>query len=312
MSDQDRLDQLLIRWRELTKQGLRPAAAEICADCPELTDAFQRRLLGMENVAALLKIPATSSDEKALLAETSDGTNYWTGLRDALGPAADSDQAWDGATARTRLSFLDPPIEPGCLGCLGAYRVLEVLGEGGMGIVLKAEEAQPRRLVAIKVVRPEHATPQSRQRFLREGQALASVEHERIVPVYRVDEFRDVPFIVMPLLQGESLRARLKDENRLPLDEVLRIGREIAEGLAAAHSSGVIHRDIKPANIWLRGPEQRVVLLDFGLARPVFGQDEQGANLTSAGSGRLHGPRTSRGPGNRRTGRPVQPGMRAL
>lgn len=198
--------------------------------------------------------------------------------------------------------FLDPPEANHCLGRLGPYSILEVIGEGGMGIVFKAQEPQPRRTVAIKVMRPEVATPEFRTRFLRESQLLATVEHERVVPVFRVDEFRGLPFLVMPFLQGESLACRLqiwrKRRQRdqavsagnaaprscgLPLREVLRLGREIAEGLAASHAAGVIHRDIKPSNIWLRGDERHVVLLDFGLARPLSGHDEHGANLSAVG-----------------------------
>jgi hypothetical protein len=164
------------------------------------------------------------------------------------------------------------------VGRLGGYRVLRVLGEGGMGVVFEAEEQRPLRRVALKVMQPELASgEQARRRFLREGQAAASVEHERVVPVFRVDEAGGVPFLVMPLLPGESLEARLKREPRLPPAEALRIGREAAEGLAAAHQEGLVHRDVKPGNVWLRRPGGSVVLLDFGLARPW-----QGPGLTAS------------------------------
>jgi serine/threonine protein kinase len=178
----------------------------------------------------------------------------------------------------TPYPYLTPPEAPGELGRLGGYRVLRVLGEGGMGVVFEAEEQRPLRRVALKVMKSELAGgEQARRRFLREGQAAATVEHERVVPVFRVDEAGGVPFLVMPLLPGESLEARLKREQRLPLAEVLRVGREAAEGLAAAHHKGLVHRDVKPANIWLRQPGGSVVLLDFGLARPW-----QGPGLTGS------------------------------
>ena len=114
------------------------------------------------------------------------------------------------------------------------------------------------------------ATALARQRFLREARSAAAIEHDHIVIIYQVGEDRGVPFLAMQFLQGESLEDRLAREGKLPVAEVLRIGREIAEGLAAAHARGLIHRDVKPGNIWLEGAvEARVKLLDFGLARAV-------------------------------------------
>ena len=155
------------------------------------------------------------------------------------------------AAGGERLNFLAPPQGPGELGRLGPYRVRKVLGAGGMGMVLMAEDPALKRTVALKVMRPELAArPDARQRFLREAQATAAIEHPHIVHVYQVGEDRGVPFLAMPFLKGEALDARLKRE-RLPVAEVVRLGRQIAEGLAAAHRNGLIHRDIKPANIWL-------------------------------------------------------------
>ncbi len=166
------------------------------------------------------------------------------------------------------------------IGWLGRYRVLRVLGAGGMGVVFEAEDGQLQRRVALKVIRPALAgSPTARQRFLREARATAAVEHEHIVTVYHADEDRGVPFLAMPLLKGETLESRLQREGRLPLTEVLRIGRETAAGLAAAHEARLIHRDIKPSNIWLEGKAGRVKILDFGLAQAA---DESG-KLTGSG-----------------------------
>jgi serine/threonine protein kinase len=164
--------------------------------------------------------------------------------------------------------FLTPPQGPDELGRLGPYRVLKVLGAGGMGVVFQAEDPRLKRLVALKAMRPGLANgATARERFLREAQATAAVEHDHIVHIYQVGEERGVPFLAMPLLKGETLHDRLKREGKLPLPEVLRIGRETAEGLAAAHERGLIHRDIKPGNLWLEGKRGRVKVLDFGLAR---------------------------------------------
>jgi hypothetical protein len=186
------------------------------------------------------------------------------------------------------LDFLAPPQSPDELGRLGPYRLLEVLGKGGMGIVFRAEDTHLKRLVALKTMRPSVAArPAERARFLREAQVAASVSHDHIVAIHHVGEDRGVPFLAMPLLTGESLEDSLKRRaGPWPVAEVLRLGQQITEGLAAAHEHGLIHRDIKPANIWLekvsarpksksglmaptqidsQGLATRAKLLDFGL-----------------------------------------------
>ncbi len=188
------------------------------------------------------------------------------------------------------LGVLSPPLFPDELGRLGEYRVLKKLDSGGMGIVFLAEDPALRRRVALKVMRPEIAAlPVARHRFLREAQAAAALEHENVVPIYQVGETpQGMPFIAMQFLTGESLADRLDRDGPLPLAEILRVGREIAQGLAAAHAVGLIHRDIKPANIWLYerpgaedgGPRGQVKVLDFGLARSLTGD----TGLTQSGA----------------------------
>jgi formylglycine-generating enzyme required for sulfatase activity len=200
------------------------------------------------------------------------------GSHTAGGPAA------GGAGGNRELyDFLAPAQQPDEIGRLGAYRVLKVLGHGGMGVVFQAEDPSLKRKVAIKAMLPALAASDSaRQRFLREAQTAAAIEHDHIVPIYQVGEDRGVPFIAMPFLKGEPLDARLKRERMLSVAEVVRIGREAAKGLAAAHAAGLVHRDIKPANLWLEGEEGRVKVLDFGLARAASddGQlTQQGAIL---------------------------------
>src|SRR5438876_2704375 len=100
------------------------------------------------------------------------------------------------------------------------------------------------------------ASDSARKRFLREAQATAAIKHDHIVTIYQVGEDRGVPFLAMQFLQGESLDERLKREGLLEVAEVLRIGKEVSEGLSAAHERGLIHRDIKPANIWLEAVDE--------------------------------------------------------
>jgi formylglycine-generating enzyme required for sulfatase activity/serine/threonine protein kinase len=169
------------------------------------------------------------------------------------------------------LDFLAPAQSPDELGRLGPYRVLKVLGQGGMGMVFKAEDPQLERTVALKLMLPAIAQrKEARERFLREARAAAKLEHDHIIPIFQVGEDRGVPYIAMPFLKGMSVEDWLKKKGRFTIPQVLRLGREIAKGLQAAHERGLVHRDIKPANLWLDATTQgRIKILDFGLARPV-------------------------------------------
>ncbi len=142
---------------------------------------------------------------------------------------------------------------------LGEYRVLRQLGVGGMGVVYIAEDPKLRRQIALKIIRPDLvARADLRERFLREAQAVAAVEHDHIVAIFHVGEHNGTPYLAMPLLRGRPLEEALREaDGPLPVDEVLRIGRQTAEGLAAAHERGLVHRDIKPNNIFLEAPATR-------------------------------------------------------
>ena len=183
------------------------------------------------------------------------------------------------------LSFLDPPMEPGDLGRIAHYRVIDTLGVGGMGVVLRGEDTHLRRPVALKVMRKEFVDSfASRERFLQEARVAAAVESENIVTVYQVGMHNDVPFLAMQYLNGEALDGRLNRQAPLPIPFALLIARQTAAGLADAHANGLVHRDIKPANIWLEtdpasGKFRRVRLLDFGLARIL----DSNRKLTSMG-----------------------------
>ncbi len=156
------------------------------------------------------------------------------------------------------------------MGKLGTFEIVRVVGRGGMGIVLHAIDTCLERDVAIKVLDPELARDElARTRFCREARAAASISHENVVAVHQVehDEDKDLPFLVMELISGESLEKKLERDGKLSLKEIVSIGMQTAAGLAAAHDKGLIHRDIKPGNILLEKSGQRVKLTDFGLAR---------------------------------------------
>lgn len=205
------------------------------------------------------------------------------------------------ADLRTRFPFLGAPLEEGEVGWLGAYRILGVLGEGGMGVVFEAEDSHLRRRVALKVMKPELAANLVyRQRFLHEARAAAGLPSDHVVTIYQVGMTDDVPFLAMQLLQGESLEQRLWRAGPLPWAEVAEIGRQVAEGLAVAHDQGLIHRDIKPANIWLESrPDgakgSRVKLLDFGLARAANGPSHLTASGVVVGTPQYLAPEQARG-----------------
>jgi WD40 repeat protein/serine/threonine protein kinase len=168
------------------------------------------------------------------------------------------------------LDFLSASDDPAHLGMLDHFAILGVIGRGGMGLVLRGLDTCLQREVAVKVLDPALAEDETAQhRFCREARAAASITHENVVAVHHVaeEETSEVPYLVMQMIEGESLEERLAQTGTPDVKEIVRIGREIAEGLAAAHAKGLIHRDVKPANVLLEQGTGRVKLTDFGLAR---------------------------------------------
>jgi serine/threonine-protein kinase len=157
------------------------------------------------------------------------------------------------------------------------YRIERVLGEGGMATVYLALDLKHRRQVAVKVMRPELAATLGADRFLREVEIAAKLSHPHILPMHDSGAIGGFLYYVMPYVEGESLRDRLQREGRLPVDESVRLAREVAEALAYAHQRGIIHRDIKPANIMLGAGHALVA--DFGIARALGSE----AALTGTG-----------------------------
>lgn len=168
------------------------------------------------------------------------------------------------------VDFLDPAATPDTLGRLGDIDILEVIGQGGMGIVLKGHQPELNRFVAVKVLGPHLATSgPARKRFAREAQATAAILHPSVMPILMVSSSGNLPYLVMPYVACESLQQRIDRAGPLETLDLLRIGVQTARGLAAAHAQGLVHRDIKPANILLERGVDRVLLTDFGLARAI-------------------------------------------
>jgi WD40 repeat protein len=273
--------------------------ATICTECPE--PAQLRRLINgslptEEQAQLTAHLDSCESCQKAIEhiaaggsglldcayraneSNPEDTSAYWPALRklerEVLRPTvlADTTAGNNWSLPDVSLEFLDPAQEPGTLGKLGRFHVVEVIGQGGMGLVLRALDACLQRQVALKVLDPRYARNDlARNRFIREARAAASIAHENVVSVHHVETHReDIPYLVMRLVKGESLQDRLDAaKGPLELHEILRIGKQMAAGLAAAHEQTLIHRDIKPANILLEAGTGRVLLTDFGLARAV-------------------------------------------
>ncbi len=266
---------------------------ESCPDADELKQLIDGSLSGDRQTectkhmdtcgccqARLEEIATSGSDVKELVKglhsnEPMATSAYWPALSAVQGNQTSARQVAAAVTPpRTRdlsLSFLQPPSDAAYLGRLAHFDVMRVLGRGGMGVVLEAFDSRLQRNVALKVLDPDLVEDEtSRMRFCREARAAASITHEHVVAVHQVEKAGDgkLPYLVMQLISGESLDQRLARE-KLSVRDVVLIGMQAAQGLAAAHAQGLVHRDIKPGNILLETPGDRVKLTDFGLARVV-------------------------------------------
>lgn len=164
--------------------------------------------------------------------------------------------------------FLGPTDDPNMMGRLGRYEVVGLIGRGSTGMVVKALEPQLNRFVAIKILSPMYSSNgAARSRFEREARSVAAVINENVVPIYAVDDYQGLPYLVMQYISGGSLLQRIEKQGPLETCEVARVGMQVARGLAAAHEQGIVHRDVKPANVMLEDRVERAMVTDFGLAR---------------------------------------------
>ena len=160
------------------------------------------------------------------------------------------------------------------------YRIVRLLGKGGMGAVYLARDLALDREVAIKVVKPHSSTREVQERLRREARTAARLSHPNIVPLHAFGEVEGMPYFVMGYVRGESLAVRLRREGRLPEEEARRVVADVAEALDHAHRQGVVHRDVKPDNVLLDDESGRALLTDFGVARALGGNE----TLTAVGS----------------------------
>lgn len=279
--DDDSLRRMLRDEAEASATEVLARHLESCALCRRRIDA----LAGAEQVVPATAVLITARRESASLRSLMDRLRSREFALDGL--------AEESAPA-SNLEILSPPLRPGALGRFAGYDVLERIASGGMGVVFKAHDPALNRIVAIKVLAPVLAASESaRRRFLREARAAAAVTHEHVVAIHAVGEHRGLPFLVMQFIAGSSLEARLQ-QGPLALAEILRIGHQTAQGLAAAHAQGLTHRDVKPGNILLENGVERVKLTDFGLARAA---DEPGVTRPGvlAGTPEFMSPEQARG-----------------
>jgi eukaryotic-like serine/threonine-protein kinase len=225
---------------------------EDCSDCRELVEEGSGSDQDWQWARELLSISQNP-------APASPGTDE---------PAPEDTGLFPPLVDRSALSFLAPADDPAMIGRVGRYEISGFLGRGSAGIVLKGFDRALNRNVAIKVLDPAIAgSGSARQRFAREARAMAVISHERVVPVYGVDDHAGLPYFVMEYVAGGSLEGRLKREGSLDVVSIVRIALQVAEALAEAHRHGLVHRDIKPANILIDCGTDKVRVADFGLAR---------------------------------------------
>ncbi len=273
-ADFARVKELFLAATELPAAERNAYLDRACGDDAALRRRIEAMLHSHEDSGELL-----SRTPGALLAEGA--------VTEAEGTAGGSDPpavaalpGGPGGDGLQDLAFLAASATPEHLGRLGPYEVQEVVGRGGFGTVLKAFDERLHRVVAIKVLAPAYAAVASaRKRFVREARAAAAVKDEHVVAIHDIHEDAQPPYLVMEFIAGVSLQDKIDRHGTLSVPEVLRVGMQIAEGLAAAHRQGLVHRDIKPANILLENGVERVKLTDFGLARAV-----DDASLTQSGT----------------------------
>lgn len=251
MSESDRLESIFTQAMQLPNDAERSRYVEhACGEDSQLAQRVFSLLKAARESASFLESPLLRQD-------AANDAEPAVGHRQPGSPGRE-------------FSFLAPPIATGDIGSLGQYRILNCVGRGGMGIVFRAFDPKLQRIVAVKVLAPETAIdPLARKRFEREARSAAAVSHPHLVVIHAVDESYNPPYLVMEFIQGKTLADKIATQGALTVKEILRIGGQVAEGLAAAHKHGLVHRDLKPANILLENGVERAKLTDFGLAKAV-------------------------------------------
>lgn len=275
--DSQRIDDYLNERLSSSQQSEFESHLSKCESCQQQIQSRAAEPDLWKNAAALLGQSAALG-KQAALEKNADPDQSASIEADAERSKQESSQESSeesGGSSRSRqvqsvLESLSPTENPEMLGRIDDYEIIGVVGVGGMGAVLKGFDESLRRVVAIKIMSPHLAgSGSARTRFQREARAAAAITHDNVIDIYGVSESNGLPYLVMPFARGPSLQKRIDDGGPLSVTEVLRIGRQIAAGLTAAHEQGLVHRDIKPANILLNDGIERLLITDFGVARAM-------------------------------------------
>ncbi len=276
LASREPAEELFLNALEITdRQAQQNFLDQACSADPRLRQQVAALLQAHERADSFLDEPLVSPVPGGFVPNKALKRSHFAADPEPPRDDQESRQADEGEI----YSFLAASDFPGSLGRLGNYEVLEHLGSGGFGMVFKAFDETLRRVVALKIMAPAIAvTSPARKRFLREARSSAAVCHENVVRIHAVEE-RPLPYLIMEFVPGETLQERIDRAGPFDVAEVLSIGRQVAQGLAAAHETSLIHRDIKPGNILIEnGATPRVKITDFGLARAA-----DDASLTQSG-----------------------------
>ena len=277
-----------------------PPELENCESHLEGCDACQETLSGINASDTLSEVVAKAMDPHA---PPTDDEQIVQNLVRRLGNPADftitrsdisSKELLRDRAAEVLLHVSPDPEDDESLGLLAGFRLRELLGSGGTGVVFRAYDLALDREIALKVLRPSLGDL-ARDRFVAEARAAASIDHENVVAIYQVGEQERMAWIAMKWVPGETLESRLLQEGSLTEDEVRKLSIQIARGLAEAHRQQLVHRDIKPANVWIGDADGKVLILDFGLVRITDNDPALTATGMLAGTPNFMSPEQAKG-----------------
>ena len=246
MSLDSHVADLISVWQQRRQEGEEVGPEDLCRHCPELLPELERQLEILRQMERLVGKVDTDGVGGFGVQQTAD-----------LSARSDPDFSQGDATLAERPnaqgSILAPPMLPGELGRVGDYRILSVLGRGGMGIVFKAEHVQLKRLVALKMVLAgQHARREELLRFRTEAQAVARLQHPNIIQIHEIGEHNELPYLTLEFCAGGTLATHLDGTPWQPLDAAQLI-ETLAGAVQAAHQASILHRDLKPANVLFAG-----------------------------------------------------------